>query len=153
MAIQKTFSQEFLRDLVRNSQKLFGIVGKRNRLSRESKQDIIVFITIATVVFSSTVYDYKTHKGNVIKKEFIPAHTGNVTKIVSDGVIWFPQTNTYYYPDKHQVTITSDVGIMDITTDFGVTEEEYEKIKIGDYLKFNQAEQLVEINRKYKNNK
>lgn len=81
-------------------------------------------------------------QGEVIKKEFVPAHseTTIIPMATTDGknVTTIMMPYVYYYADTYKVTIKGYIDSEKQTATYRVTKEVYDSINIGDEFVYNE---------------
>lgn len=94
-----------------------------------------LFSIVAVLALCLAACSPEITKGEVVKKEFSPAHT-NIVMVpitVSNGktstTTFVPFT--YYYPDSYYITISAFVDGEKKTATFRVTKEVYEDTKMN----------------------
>jgi len=78
---------------------------------------------------------YKLESGVVIKKYFVAAHNEIYTTFISNGKTTVPIVRQRFVPDKWHVIIEGEYNGKIRKEDYLVSESEFEKINIGDFIK------------------
>ena len=103
------------------------------------KIKVILSILIVALVLSSCSL-YLT-QGEVIEKEFIPAHseTTMLPIVITDGenISTIIMPYVYHYSDTYKITIRDYIDNEEQTATYRVTKEVYDSVNIGDEFIYN----------------
>ena len=91
---------------------------------------VIVLLSIALLIGC-----HKLESGVVRKKYFVAAHNEMYTTVISNGKTVIPIVQQRFVPDKWYITIEGEYNGKTRKEDFSITESEFEKVNIGDFIK------------------
>lgn len=95
---------------------------------------LLFALIIVMLLFFLTSCGYGKKRGTIIEKEFVPEHTSYSHVPIRSGKVTRMATQRHHYNDTWRIKIQKEEDGKIKECWIEITEEEYNKFKVGDYF-------------------